>query len=268
MIRNLRKNNKGITIITLVVTIIILIILAGISVNMLLGEEGIITRAQQAKENTILAQEEEAKQLNTLYSQLDGIEGSTGSIGDLESEAIQKLTEFKSRVATAITNEGVNTLETMVRNIGKILQVGTDGTATEEDILEGKTAWVHGNKIVGTMKSNSVKYIKSESFSDLGSSFSIESNKKYIVFIAGYVDDCEGTDFTITNVQLSGCTILTESDLKFSKPRTTMNGSYIHGIYSKTFYIEATSDLINITISRTHGNSNYLTFTHYNIFEI
>ena len=160
MIRNLRKNNKGITIITLVVTIIILIILAGISVNMLLGEEGIITRAQQAKENTILAQEEEAKQLNTLYSQLDGIEGSTGSIGDLESEAIQKLTEFKSRVATAITNEGVNTLETdstetMVANIGKILQERTkDATATESDISEGKTAWVNGELITGTRLTN------------------------------------------------------------------------------------------------------------------
>lgn len=38
------KNQKGITIITLVVTIIILIILAGVSINMLFGERGIITR--------------------------------------------------------------------------------------------------------------------------------------------------------------------------------------------------------------------------------
>ena len=40
--------------------------------NMLVGDNGIITKAQQAKENTILAQGEEQKQLNSLYEALDG----------------------------------------------------------------------------------------------------------------------------------------------------------------------------------------------------
>ncbi|MFR2534428.1 MAG: hypothetical protein ACLTEH_04940 [Clostridia bacterium] len=66
------KEEKGITLISLVVTIIILIILAGVSMNMLVGDNGIITKAQQAKENTILAQGEEQKQLNSLYEALDG----------------------------------------------------------------------------------------------------------------------------------------------------------------------------------------------------
>ena len=43
------KNNKGITLVALVVTIIVLIILAGISINLLLGDNGIITKAQDAK---------------------------------------------------------------------------------------------------------------------------------------------------------------------------------------------------------------------------
>ena len=80
---------------------------------------------------------------------------SSGSIGDIDSETLQKLIEFKRAIATAITNEGVNTLETdtvetMVGNIGKILQERTKGaTATEADILSGKTAWVNGKKITG-----------------------------------------------------------------------------------------------------------------------
>lgn len=43
------KQEKGITLIALVVTIIILIILAGVSINLVLGDNGIITKAKQAK---------------------------------------------------------------------------------------------------------------------------------------------------------------------------------------------------------------------------
>lgn len=44
------ENNNGITLITLVVTIIILIILAGVSINLLLGSNGIITKTKYARE--------------------------------------------------------------------------------------------------------------------------------------------------------------------------------------------------------------------------
>ena len=43
------NSSKGITLIALVVTIIILIILAGISISMLTGQNGILTRAAEAK---------------------------------------------------------------------------------------------------------------------------------------------------------------------------------------------------------------------------
>ena len=43
------KNNKGITLIALVVTIIVLLILAGVSIAMLTGQNGILTNAQKAK---------------------------------------------------------------------------------------------------------------------------------------------------------------------------------------------------------------------------
>ncbi len=46
------KKEKGITLIALVITIIVLLILAGVSIAMLTGENGIITQAQKAKENT------------------------------------------------------------------------------------------------------------------------------------------------------------------------------------------------------------------------
>ena len=57
------NKNKGITLIALVVTIIILLILAGISINMLTGQNGILNRAQEAKEKTEIAQEDENKKV-------------------------------------------------------------------------------------------------------------------------------------------------------------------------------------------------------------
>ena len=57
----LRKNRreKGITLIALVITIIVLLILAGVSIAMLTGENGIIAQAKKAKEKTEISSEEE-----------------------------------------------------------------------------------------------------------------------------------------------------------------------------------------------------------------
>ena len=54
-----QKNERGITLIALVVTIIVLIILAGISINLVLGDNGIITKAKEARENYAIAADEE-----------------------------------------------------------------------------------------------------------------------------------------------------------------------------------------------------------------
>ena len=46
-----RKKQRGITLIALVVTIIVLLILAGVSVSMLTGQNGILTNAAISIEN-------------------------------------------------------------------------------------------------------------------------------------------------------------------------------------------------------------------------
>ena len=54
-----QKKDKGITLIALVITIIVLLILAGVSIAMLTGENGILSQAQKASEQTEIASEEE-----------------------------------------------------------------------------------------------------------------------------------------------------------------------------------------------------------------
>jgi len=114
------KKEQGITLISLVVTIIVLIILAGVSINLILGQDGIINKAKEAKQNMELATIEEQEQLNELYAQMSG-----ESNGSLSYDAMAKLIEFKRQIASAITDMGVETASnadatTMINNIKSI----------------------------------------------------------------------------------------------------------------------------------------------------
>ncbi len=52
-LRIIKESNKnGITLVALVITIVVLLILAGVSISMLTGDNGIISQAQKAKEET------------------------------------------------------------------------------------------------------------------------------------------------------------------------------------------------------------------------
>ena len=65
-------NDEGITLIALVVTIIVLMILAGVSVSMLTGQNGILNRAAEAKEKSVTANEKEAVSLATMEALTEG----------------------------------------------------------------------------------------------------------------------------------------------------------------------------------------------------
>ena len=64
------NKEKGITLIALVITIIVLLILAGVSIAMLTGQNGILTQASNASEATIKGEAEEAVKLaiNTIMA--------------------------------------------------------------------------------------------------------------------------------------------------------------------------------------------------------
>ena len=71
IIKNEIKNQKGITLLVLVITIVVLLILAGVTIATLNGENGILTRAQEAKEKTEEAAKREEAELADLNSYID-----------------------------------------------------------------------------------------------------------------------------------------------------------------------------------------------------
>ena len=74
------KKNKGITLVALVVTIVVLLILAGVSINLVLGDNGIINKAKEAQRKSAEASQNDLIGMNELAQQLEEqINGSTGS---------------------------------------------------------------------------------------------------------------------------------------------------------------------------------------------
>lgn len=78
------KNQKGITLIALVITIIVLLILAGITIALLTGDNGLITKSQKAASDTAVAEAKEKATVNVAAAYADYMEAkytnSTGAV--------------------------------------------------------------------------------------------------------------------------------------------------------------------------------------------
>ena len=110
--------NKGITLVALVVTIVIMLILAGVTLNIALGENGLFKMTQQVAEKYKTAQSEEESTMQGISDELQGLIGKgkddetpgviTGE-GTKDKpyliESIEDLVEFSNKVNTGTTYE-------------------------------------------------------------------------------------------------------------------------------------------------------------------
>ena len=93
---------RGITLIALVVTIVVLLILAGVSINAIFSENGIIKRAQDAQNKMNNAQESDLNALNDLdkwiNNQVNGITGGGTTGGDANPSTTPKISTLVGTV--------------------------------------------------------------------------------------------------------------------------------------------------------------------------
>ena len=96
------SNQTGITLIALVVTIVVLLILAGVSLNAIFSENGIIKRAQDAQNKMDQATQNDLDSINELNNWIDGkINGTTGggtTGGDANPSTTQKISTLVGKV--------------------------------------------------------------------------------------------------------------------------------------------------------------------------
>ena len=136
------KNNKGITLIALVITIIVLLILAGVTLAMITGENSIFTKAGKAAVSTRASQGKElasviaAEVISDFYEEryvgkfnTSNYTGSSMKVGDyLKSEFGSHSAEFQGLISYA--EDTITILNTDPSITGTF---GDDGTITWSD---------------------------------------------------------------------------------------------------------------------------------------
>ena len=93
---------KGITLIALTITIIVMLILAGITINLVVGEDGIIKKALGAGESYKKAQANEQKDLDDLYSEILVATNENAKITISVQELNQLIKDKVKEVATQL----------------------------------------------------------------------------------------------------------------------------------------------------------------------
>ena len=112
------KNNKGISLVALVITIIVLLILAGISLSFAFGETGIITKAKKSAEITNLKQAQETVELKIadLQSEKDG-KATIKDISEIENDDIEVIfsSSYSSTVDIAYQKKYIFTINSHLK---------------------------------------------------------------------------------------------------------------------------------------------------------
>ena len=150
------KNKSGITLIALVVTIVVLLILAGVSISMLAGENGIIKRAQEAKEKSEIAEEKELVELSAAGAKGENNWGEI-TYDNLDEELAMNLGDRE------YTLDGTGPFTVTYTDSGRSYIVETNGEITggekDETGISIKLTLTHENKTLNVSELPNVKEV-------------------------------------------------------------------------------------------------------------
>ena len=248
MRNKIKKEEKGITLIALVITIIVLLILAGVAISMLSGENGILKQAVKAKEANERAQALEAAQSAYMSSQMVNQGEEENKI---VSDAIDDLKEQDYIIYThSLDAETIKSIKYMLN----------DGEIQETTIQKGDSKEIVLSTEIET--TNNVEYY-------------IQVNNKYYLLTMNSKEVTIGdTEVDISNLEnnsgesitevISNNTAVVTATLNDAKTNITIRGESAGEttIITKTnlgqiasLKVTVTNNATGITISSTEGNS-------------
>ena len=151
--KKLQKHRQsGITLIALVVTILIIIILAGVTINLTVGENGIFSKAKYAKEKYTNEEYLEQEQLNELYAYLAKDNSLPENTKDTDAGTQVKLpSSWYTTTAAYVSTEDGKTVTKEVKT-ASVIAVAT-GSGETVPVPNG-FYYVGGNKSTGVVISD------------------------------------------------------------------------------------------------------------------
>lgn len=151
------KENKAITLIALAVTIIVLLILVGVSITMLTGQNGILNKAKEAKETTLQAQKEEQATISDYEDNMSNYLGIDWERAKANTKAPEEQKDARNNGVIGIGTNGkavnmdlweysllpdgtygLNTEVNLIAEASANISAGYKGTITEAGTICGK----------------------------------------------------------------------------------------------------------------------------------
>ena len=232
-----KNNKKGITLIALVITIIVLLILAGVSISMLTGDNAILSKAWQAKEATRGSQVKEYVDLAATSNEGVGYTGGDKVTKDKAISDLKEKGELTDKEVELLKDEDVITI---------------GGIEIDFSVLGGSRTWTYdANNLTCTYGTKTVKigdyvnYSSTEGTTE--TTYTSPEDKN------GYADQefssNYGGTWQVLGVDEEGCLMLISSDII---KRTSDGYFYLGG---QDGYVNGITELNKI--SEIYGKGKY-----------
>ena len=240
------KQEKGITLIALVVTIVVLLILAGVSISLVLNNNGVISKAKDARDQYAEAQTNEEKQLNEVSDWIKETVGDTtggSSEYDPASEGVPIPAGFYYVGGT--------------KDSGLVI---SDSAEDKDSPYKGQTTVgtdLKGNQFVWIPVDNIADYKRTayagDSLSDYSEALpedektSIEKNKGYYIgrYEAGDKESTEAKTLRTSGASTNNTITVQAGQAPYNYVTRTQAKSLAEGFSAKQGYTSVTSKLVS-----------------------
>ena len=240
------KQEKGITLIALVVTIVVLLILAGVSISLVLNNNGVISKAKDAKNQYAGAQTNEEKHFNEVTDWIDTKVGETtggGSDYDPASEGVPIPAGFVYVGGTKDSGLVISDATADKEKYKGQTTVGTDLEGNQfvwipvDNIADYKRTWYTGE---GSFSNYSETLPEDEKIS-------VEKNKGYYIgrYEAGDKESTDSKKLREEGASTSNTITVKAGQAPYNWISRTQAKSLAEGLSTKKGYTSVTSKLVS-----------------------